>query len=144
MKVSEPGKKSVLHSLESWGSTEEMLGVFQNTLPKWFGEEARLIRETQTTECHIFGGMGRGGELLQCANNPRLVFAAFYALWHHEGVTQRQPQGLSLVIFPHPVEAVSFTCPLPPNCLLVLSGRSQWGQLVAEILPCLQGWERLV
>ena len=57
-----------------------MLGVFQNTFLKWFGEEAHLIRETQTTQCHIFGGVEGEGELLWCGNNPRLFFAAFYAL----------------------------------------------------------------
>lgn len=58
MQLSEPGKKSVLHSLESWGSTEEMLWVFQNTLLKWFGEEACLIRETRTAQYRIFGWVG--------------------------------------------------------------------------------------
>lgn len=48
-------KKSVLRSLKRRGSTEEMLGVFQNTLLKWFGKEAYVIRET-----HLWRGEDRG------------------------------------------------------------------------------------
>lgn len=57
---------------------EEMLGVFQNTLLKRFGEEACFFRGTQTTLSHFWRGGERGRTAVW--NNPRLFFAAFYAL----------------------------------------------------------------
>lgn len=59
---------------------EEMLRVFQNTLLKWFGEEAGLTRETGTTQYPILGGGEGRAELLECGNNPGLFFAAFCTL----------------------------------------------------------------
>lgn len=67
-------------------------------------------------------------------------FEAFCALWHHKAVTQQDPQGLTPVMLPQPVEPVSFTCPLLPKWLLVLSGEGlSADQLLVEAFPCLQG-----
>lgn len=59
--------------MESWGSVEEMLWVFQNTFLKWM-KKKRVWPGKRATQYHIFGGVGWVEELLPCGNYPRLFF----------------------------------------------------------------------
>lgn len=144
MQVSEPGKKSVLHSLESWGSTEEMLGVFQNTLLKWFGEEACLIRETQTTVSHFLRD-GERGRTPAVWKQPKVGFCCLLCLVTPWRCHTTAATGSVIGNLPTPCGGSFIYLPSASKLAAGITWRRfQWGQLVAEILPCLQGWERLV
>ena len=105
-----------------------MFLVFQDTLLKWFGEEARLTRETGTTQYHIFGGVGGGEGTPAVWKQLRVVFCCLLCLvtpWrcHTTGATVSAIGNLST--------PSGGSCIYLPSASKLSTGvewrRSQWG-----------------
>lgn len=86
---------------------------------------------------HQRDGVGMRGALVMWAQTDQGCSLLSSTLC---GITNmRKLRNLSSVILPDPAEAGFFTCPLPPNWLLVLFGEGlSVGQFIVEQLRCFQ------